>query len=377
MPWNDVTTMELRREFVSLAAQRTMPFAHLCARFNISRKTGYKWLARYAATGEDGLADQPRRPHHSPTITDPTMTAAIRLVATAQPTWGGRLIRHRLLNQGHTRVPAASTITAILAREGLRTPPHPPVRPVIRFEADDPNHRWQMDFKGWTATRTGRLVPFVLLDESSRFLLLLEHMPTTTFAAVQELLTECFRRYGLPWQLLSDNGPPWGSSRPRTLTRMDVWLLRLGVRPLHGRPLHPQTQGKVERFHRTLERDVLQQHPFDTPHEAQQALDAFRVVYNHERPHSACGFRPPADRYTLSRRPFPDTLPPIQYDDAVPVRIVSAKGTIRYETRVLFLSEALQGLPVGVYPTLVDGVVRVQFCSRTIATADLRTLEAD
>ncbi len=147
-------------------------------------------------------------------------------------------------------------------------------------------------------------------------------------------------------QLLADNGPPWGSSHSPILTRMDVWLLRLGVRPLHGRPLHPQTQGKIERFHRTLTRDVLQQ-PFDSPAQAQVALDAYRVVYNHERPHSALGFRTPADCYRLSPRPFPEQVPPILYDDAVPVRRVSAKGTIRYQNRVVFLSEALQGFPVG------------------------------
>lgn len=376
MPWNDVTVMELRREFVTLAAQHTVPFVALCARFGISRKTGYKWLARFAEAGETGLDDRSRRPHASPTITDAETTGRIRIVATAHPTWGGRLIRHALLNEGHTGVPAASTITAILAREGLRERDASASHPVIRFEAEAPNHRWQMDFKGWVPTRTGRLIPFTVLDEASRFLLVLEHMPTGTFTAVQAGLTEAFRRYGLPWQLLADNGPPWGSARPRTLTRMDVWLLRLGVRPLHGRPRHPQTQGKLERFHRTLTSDVLQQ-PFDAPQQAQVALDAYRVVYNHERPHSALGFHPPADRYTLSPRAFPEILPPIVYDEAASVRQVSAKGTIRYQHRVLFVSEALQGLPVGVCPTLVEGVVRIQFCARTITTMDLRTLEAD
>lgn len=376
MPWKDATIMDLRREFVTAADQGTMPFATLCARFGISRKTGYKWVARFQVEGVAGLVDQSRRPQTSPGSTDPATIAMIRIVATAHPTWGGRLIRHALRNQGLREVPAASTITAILAREGLRPRDTPAPRPVIRFEADAPNHRWQMDFKGWTATRTGRLVPLTILDESSRFLLLLEHMPSTTFAAVQAVLTDGFRRYGLPWQLLADNGPPWGTSRPRTLTRMDVWLLRLGIRPLHGRPWHPQTQGKIERLHKTLTSDVLTQ-PFDSPQQAQKALDAFRLVYNHERPHTALGFRPPADRYVLSPRPFPERLPRIAYDEDAQVRQVSAKGTIRYQHRVLFLSEALQGLPVGLYPTLVDGVVRIQFCHRTLTTVDLRTLEPD
>ncbi len=153
--------------------------------------------------------------------------------------------------------------------------------------------------------------------------------------------------------------------------------MRLGVRPLHGRPWHPQTQGKIERFHKTLEIDVFQQHHFDSPAAAQPALDAYRLVYNQERPHSAAGFRPPAERYVLSRRPFPEALPPIVYADEAAVRRVTNGGWIRYHNRMLFLSEALQGLPVGVYPTLVDGVVRIQFCSRTLQTVDLRTLETE
>jgi len=272
-------------------------------------------------------------------------------------------------------VPAASTITAILGREGLRDHVAPVAHPGIRFEADAPNHRFQMDFKGWVPSRTGRIIPFTVLDEYSRYVLLLEHTADGTFPAIQALLTDCFRRYGLPWQLLADNGPPWGSSHPRTLTRLDVWLLRLGVRPLHGRPWHPQTQGKLERFHRTLAHDVFQLQTFDSPAEAQVALDAFRQVYNHERPHAALAYQASASRYALSPRIFPETLPAIVYDDEVPVRTVTAKGIIRYQNRPIYLSEALGGLPVGLYPTLVDGVVQIRFCARTITTIDLRTLD--
>lgn len=377
MPWKDVTIVEQRAEFVRLAKTGQYTITELSRRFKIHRKTGHKWITRDEHEGEAGLVDRSRRPHTSPRATPPAVVERIRVIATAHPTWGGRLIQHRLRALGLEPVPAASTITAILTREGLRIPEQPTPRPVIRFEADAPNHRWQMDFKGWERSRTGRIVPFTVLDEHSRFVLILDHTPTGTLAAVQALLTDGFRRYGLPWQLLADNGPPWGASRPKTLTHMDVWLLRLGIRPLHGRPRHPQTQGKVERFHRTLAHDVFQAQTFDSPAEAQTALDAFRLVYNHERPHTPLGFRTPAEVYQLSPRPFPETLPAIEYDEEATVRQVSARGTIRYAGRVLFLSEALRGLPVGLYPTLTDGVVRVQFCARTITTIDLRTLEQD
>ena len=374
MPWKDVSLMDLRRDFVVLAEHGEIPLTDLCRRFGISPKTGRKWRARYAAEGRAGLENRSRRPHTSPTRTPPEVVAQIRIVATAHPTWGGRLIRHRLLHLGIAPVPAASTITEILRRDNLR-PLAPAAPPLIRYNAEAPNERWQMDFKGWERARTGRIIPFTVLDDHSRYLLVLEQTADGTLAAVQALLTDCFRRFGLPWQLLADNGPPWGSSHPKTLTAMDVWLLRLGIRPLHGRPLHPQTQGKLERLHKTLATDVFQGTSFATPEDAQPALDAFRRVYNHERPHTQHGFRPPADVYYPSPRPFPETLPPILYDDAAQVRLVSGRGTIRYAGRTLFLSEALTGLPVGVYPTLVDGVIRIQFCARTWTTIDLRTAE--
>jgi len=374
MPWKDVSLMQLRHEFVTLAAQGDIPLIELCARFGISPKTGRKWRRRFAESGQAGLANRSRRPLTSPAQTPAAMVDQIRIVAVAHPTWGGRMLHHRLTNMGLVAVPAASTITTILQREGLRPPPLVPVRPVIRFDADAPNDRWQMDFKGWKPTPAGPLIPFTVIDDHSRFLLQLEHTGLCTFAVIQALLTELFRRYGLPWQLQSDNGPPWGSSRPHTLTQMDVWLRRLDIRPVHGRPRHPQSQGKIERFHRTLEADLLQHQTFASPASAQVAMDAFRQIYNHERPHSHLGFRPPADCYRLSPRVFPEVLPAIVYDDDVEVRHVSDKGTIRYQGRTIFLSEALQGLPVGLSPTLVDGVIRIQFAARTWKAIDLRTL---
>ena len=236
MPWKDASVMDLRRDFVILDQQREISFTESRRRFGISPKTGRKWRARYAEAGSAGLEDRSRRPQMSPNVTPSEVVEEIRIVAAANPSWGGRLIRHRLLNMGMSSVPAASTITTILKREGMRTPAQPAPHPVIRFEADAPNHRWQMDFKGWEHTRTGRVAPLTVLDDHSRFLLVLEHTANGTFTAIQAVLTDCFRRYGLPWQLLSDNGPPWGASRPRTRTQMDVWLMRLGIRPLHGRP---------------------------------------------------------------------------------------------------------------------------------------------
>jgi transposase InsO family protein len=371
MPWKDVTVMELRREFVQLAEHGGIPFAQVCRRFGISPQTGRKWRDRYRADGEAGLGDRSRRPHGSPNQTPPATVDAIQQLVDQYPTWGGRKIKARLEALGLV-APAASTITAIVSRDQLRPPVQPPVQPVIRFDAAAPNDRWQMDFKSPESSPGGRILPLTVLDDHSRLLLLLEHVPDQTFATVQTRLIALFRRYGLPWQLLTDNGPPWGSSRAHTLTQMDVWLIQLAIRPRHGRVYHPQTQGKVERFHRTLRADLFQLHTFASPAAAQIAMQRYREVYNMERPHEHLGMQPPISHYRPSLREYPETLPEIVYDTGVTVRTVSAKGTIRFQGQVIFLSEALQGLPVGLSPTLAAGVYRVQFASYTWRTLDLR-----
>lgn len=373
MPWKDVTRMELRREFVTLALRGEGSFAALCRHYGITPQTGRKWRDRYLADGVAGLEERSRRPHQSPASTPAEVIAQIRSLADTYPTWGGRKIKARLEHLGLV-APAASTVTAIMQREGLRDAPLPPVRPIVRFEAEAPNDRWQMDFKSPYASPGGLIQPLTVLDDCSRFLLLLEQTTRQTFAVVQTRLIELFRRYGRPWQILTDNGPPWGSSHPHTLTQLDVWLMRLDIRSRHGRPMHPQTQGKVERFHRTLHADLFQHHTFRSPAAAQVGMDRYREIYNHERPHAQLGQHPPATRYQPSSRVYPEVLPEIVYDADAVVRIVSAKGTIRYQGQVVFLSAALQGLPVGLYPTMREGIVRVQFCSTTWRSLDLRHL---
>ncbi len=293
----------------------------LCSRFGISRSKGYKWLGRYATQGRTGLADRSRRPHHSPTRTCEAVEAAVlRIREDSNDAWGGRKIAQVLKRDRGQIAPAPSTITQILRRHGKleqRASEHP--GPYQRFEREQPNELWQMDFKGDFALGRGRCYPLTIIDDHSRYALGIEACANHQDGATRERLMMVFRRYGLPDAMLMDNGSPWGDPGGGRFTAFTVWLLRLGVRVTHGRPYHPQTQGKDERFHRTIAAEVLANRQFGDLAECQRVFDKWRHKYNYIRPHQALGLATPSDRYRPSRRSFPESLPPIEYgpDDCV------------------------------------------------------------
>lgn len=309
----------------------------------------------------------------SPRQTPPAVEAEVIALRMAHPTWGGRKIEARLDALGVAKVPTPSTITGILHRHGLIDPATTPPHRFQRFERATPNELWQLDFKGHHPMRTGRVHPLSVLDDHSRFALGLVACAHEQGSLVRQHLIACFERYGLPGAILADNGPPWGGSHPGAMTGLDAWFLRLGIQVIHGRPRHPQTQGKVERWHRTLKTDVFQFGLFRDLAATQAAFDTFRTTYNTERPHEALGMAVPADRYQPSSRPYPQTLPDIVYSDDCTVCRVHYSGTIWFQQRTLFISEALRGLPVGVRPTTVDGVFVVRFCDQAIKRLDLRS----
>jgi transposase InsO family protein len=370
MPWSEASTVSLRSEFVHLAAADGANVSELARRFGISRKTAYKWLSRFAAAGSAGLTDQSRRPQNSPAATTDAVERVILELRAKHPAWGGRKLRRRLLDLGAVDVPAASTITAILRRHGRLGPRAGQPRAFTRFEQDAPNRLWQMDFKGYLAAGAGSCHPLSVLDDHSRYATGLFACPDQTARTVQACLTGVFRRYGLPERVLCDNGPPFGSWES-PYTALGVWLLRLGVAVSHGRPYHPQTQGKDERFHRTLQAEVLQGRSFADLGRCQVAFDAWRDVYNHERPHEALGLTVPARRYVVSRRPYPEVLPEPQYGPGDLVRTVQRNGTISFRGRDWRVGEAFRGQRVGVRPQ-ADGVWEVYFSAHAVARIDVR-----
>jgi transposase InsO family protein len=374
MPWTELSVMDQREEFVKLASAAGANRKELCRRFGISRKTGYKLLRRYAAEGCAGLADRSRRPRRSPgRIPDAVETEVLRIRKASRDAWGGRKIAAVMQRSGHAEVPAPSTITAILRRHGklaARADEHP--GPYQRFERAAPNELWQMDFKGHFPMVAGRCHPLTVLDDHSRYAVGLAACGDEQEGTVRQRLVAVFRRYGLPWAMIMDNGAPWGDAGDQRYTIFTVWLLRLGVRVTHGRPRHPQTQGKDERFHRTLKAEVLSARSFRDLDECQTAFDGWRHVYNHERPHDALDLAVPADRYRPSPRAFPETLPPIEYGPGDIVRIVDSEGCISFRNRKWRLGKPFRKQPIALRPTREDGVFSAHYCTHRIATLDVR-----
>lgn len=375
MPWRESTLMSERSEFVVFARAPGANVSELCRRFGISRKTGYKWLQR--TLGGLEVHDCSRRPRNSPRQTAPGVEAHVLAVRHRYPFYGGRKIRSMLGREGIERPPAASTITAILDRNGLLSPERRRVRNWQRFEEAAPNALWQMDFKGHFPLSRGRCHPLTVLDDHSRFCICLAACPDEQGNNVRKHLTAAFQRYGLPERMLMDNGPPWGSSGQGLHTSFSVWLMRLGVRVSHSRPLHPQTQGKDERFHRTLKLEVISRRPVwhDNP-EVQAAFDSYRPVYNFERPHQALGFEVPGSRYAPSLRSFPAVLPAIEYDSQFKVRRVQNNGRVELKGRRYFVGKAFIGEPVGLLQT-GESLWDVYYCHQRIAQIDLSVTRTD
>ena len=376
MPWAQVSTMSLRQEFVIFARQPGVNRRALCRRFSISPKTGYKWLERVTREGLGAVHDRSRRPHHSPRRTAPETEAAVLAVHASDPTWRGRKLQRRLRDLGAAVVPAASTITAILHRHGVvRAGPAGAGRPWQRFEQEIPNALWQMDFTGHFPLHAGgRCHPLAVLDDHSRFALTLRACANEQGATVQAALTGCFERYGLPERMLMDNGPPWGSDAAHRHTPLTAWLMRLGIAISHGRPYHPQTQGKVERFHRTLRLELLRTQRWRDLAHCQAALDPWRQRYNCVRPHDALELAVPATRYRPSLRPFPVELAPIEYPPGDVIRRVHSDGHISFHGHTVLVSKAFRGQPVGLRPTNTDGCFEVFFCQFHVHSIDLRNM---
>ena len=373
MPWQEVSTMSLRQEFVTLARKEGANKSLLADRFGISRPTGYKWLRRFAAEGTAGLQDRSRQPRHSPQRTAPEIEATVLQVRWEHPAWGGRKIRRWLQNHGHTPTPSPSTVTEVLRRHGqideAQAAKH---RPWQRFERAAPNELWQMDFKGHFALVHGRCHPLTVIDDHSRFLVGLEACGNEQWTTVQGRLTPIFRRYGLPERMIMDNGAPWGSDLEHPYTPLTVWLWRLGIGVSHGRPYHPQTQGKDERLHRTLKAELLQGRTFHDLAHCQQTFDPWRDGYNLERPHEALGLATPSSRYQPSPRPFPETLSPIEYGPGDHLRKVQLQGALSFHGKTFQVGKAFEGFPVALRETATDGVWAVYFLSHVIASIDER-----
>ena len=373
MPWRTSSAMSQRHEFVMLASHEQSNIRQLCGRFGIGPATAYKWLHRFEAHGLPGLEELSRRPQHSPNRTTDELEQVVIDLRKKHPAWGCRKLRHRLLALGHGVVPSPSTITAILRRHQLLDPKESVKHQAFqRYERAAPNELWQMDFKGEFKLPQGRCYPLTILDDHSRFAIALQACARNTRNITQTALIQVFRRYGLPDWITCDNGSPWGSGGRSYYTALGVWLLRLGIGISHSRPHHPQTQGKDERFHRTLAAEVLRYQHGSSLAQWQRHFDQWRIVYNTERPHEALAMAVPASRYQPSRRRYPEQLPAIEYGPADIVRKVRHFGHIKYEGREYHVGSAFYGLHVALRQTTTDDLFDVFFCNHKIGKLDLR-----
>jgi len=370
MPWKEVSAMSARREFVTLAAGPAANVRELCRRFAISPTTGYKWIGR--ADSED-FEDRSRRPHHSPNRTETTIEQLVLEIRDAHPFWNARKIRRLLERELRSEqcVPAASTIGAILKRNGRIDPKATAkAHQWQRFEHAAPNELSQIDFMGHFAVGERRCYPLTMLDDHSRYAQLLVACANERTETVQQHLIGAFRRFGLPRAMNMDNGNPWGNPTGDPYTKLTVWLIRLGICISHSRPLHPQTNGKEERFHRTIRTELLGRRSFTSFTDIQHLFDRWRDVYNHDRPHEALGLDVPASRYLPSARSYPEGVPAIEYNENDVVRKVRHNGMLAVWRHDFYVGQAFAGEWLALRPTRQDGIWDLYFCHKRIKTID-------
>lgn len=377
MPWLETVPMDERLQFIQDALSDRFTMSELCARYGVSRRVGYKWLARYAEEGRRGLKDRSRAPHHCPhRITD----EIAELLCTARrehPFWGARKLlkvlatRHRSI----TAWPVPSTAADLLARRGLvhkrrmrRPHQHPGVVPPTTAA---PNDLWTADFKGQFRTGNGvYCFPLTIADQHTRFLLSCHGLLSTQTVTARPVFERAFREYGIPNAIRTDNGVPFATQAIHGLSYLNVWWMSLGIQHQRIHPGKPQQNGAHERMHRTLKRQAIK--PVRGSCAAQQKnFDAFRHEYNDERPHEHLDQETPASHYLTSSRPYPSRKPLPEYPGHFVIKKVTTGGTFRFHKRLLYLANAMVDQTIGLEES-DDGRWQIYFNTVLLATLDER-----
>lgn len=365
MPWAETEPMKERMRFAADVERGLYSMTEACARYGISRRTGYKWLDRYEAEGPMGLLERSRAPHGCPHRLEAGVVAAIVEARRWHPSWGPRkLLAWLAKRRPDLMLPAASTAGDLLKRRGLVHPrrrrrhwEHPGA-PVVAVGA--PNDLWTTDYKGEFLTRDGRYChPLTIADQLSRYLLACAARRSVCTDETRPIFERLFREVGLPAAIQSDNGVPFCSVGIRGLSALNIWWIRLGIRHVRIEPGHPEQNGAHERMHRTLKAETTRPPAFNRAAQ-QRKFDAFRRTYNHERPHEALAQQPPARLWQPSPREYPRSLPTPEYPGHHLVRLVGSGGTIRFHGRQLFLSRALDDEYIGLEEA-ADGIWSVYF----------------
>ena len=348
MPWESRTVEDQRKEFAQ-AAVCCNNFSALCREFGITRHTGYKWIERYS-TGQP-LTDLSRRPHTSPSRTPEAVEQLILAVRLDNPGWGAKMIRDVLIQDGYKNIPCAKTVNNILHRYNCISPEESQKRqPFTRFEKELCNQMWQADFKGEFRMVDGNYCyPLDIMDDHSRFAIRVEPRLGTANVVIP-VFTEAFREFGLPDSILSDNGAQFAGFR-KGYTQFERWLMDLDILPIHGRIKHPQTQGKIERFHRSMKQELLNHTTIANIEDAKYKLSAWRDKYNNIRPHEALGRKRPVDVYRPSQRQYNEKIEKYEYGGEHHVIKVNSWGYARFDKWQVYLSETMRNQYIEFRPT--------------------------
>jgi putative transposase len=373
----DTNVLEQRSQFVRDFASGQWSMSERCERYGVTRPTGYKWITRHRASGDEGLMNRSRAPHQCPPRTSGDLEALI-LAARHEYGWGAKKLLQVLRNRHPARPwPARSTLNAMLERHGLlhknrrrRKWTHPGATPI---RTDAPNQVWPADFKGQFKTGDGYYCyPLTVTDHFSRALLVCRGLPSVKTADAKPVFRALFRSVGLPDAIRTDNGTPFASTGIHGLSGLNVWWMQLGI--VHQRilPSSPQENGTHERMHRELKRETTR--PAASSLRAQQRrFDAFRRRYNDERPHEGIDNQTPGSLWIPSLRGYPERITAPMYPAHMEVRRVSTAGTFRLHARQPFLSQALRNEHIGL-EEVADGIWNIVYYQTLLGKIDERNL---
>lgn len=381
MPWLETSSMEQRERFIADDRRGLYPRAERCARYGISRKTGYKWLAHYHEEGRRGRQDRSHAPHRCPHRITEELAELLVKARRQHPDWGpGKLLdwlgpRHPEIEEAAW--PAVSTVGDLLVREGLvkkrrrrRPPQHPGVVPPTTTA---PNDLWTTDFKGQFPTGDGIwCYPLTIGDQHTRYLLACKGLPHIKGRGARPVFEHTFRAFGLPRAIRTDNGVPFATCGIHGLSQFNVWWMRLGIPHQRIRPASPQENGAHERMHRTLKAGACRP-PRANLAAQQRAFNRFRTLYNEQRPHDYLGGRTPGSCYTASPRPYPERLPPLESPGHFLVKRVTNAGTFRLKHKLLFIATALKQQEIGLEET-DDGIWSIFFGTVLLGKVDEREM---
>lgn len=371
MPWRYKTVSQTRKEFVERVLRGEKSKSALCREYGISRPTGDKWVNRYL--NGDTLENKSKRPFKTVNKTNEDIESLIVSQRRKEPAIGAVKIHKMLTKEGVCNLPSVSTINNILHRNGLITKEaSQAATPYKRFEKENPNDMWQADFKGHYRMQNGlRCHPLSIIDDCTRYCLCADAKENERLDSTYASFEAVFREFGLPKVLLCDNGNPWGASQSTAITKFEVRLMELGILTVHIRAVHPQTQGKVERFNRSFKNERLRFHTPKDIFEAQEQRLEYREFYNNKRPHFALNLDTPASHYKHSEIKYPEKIERWDYPYGTEVHKVKSSGYITFQGQGYFLSEGLANKEIGILPSDDDGVFNVIFRQFRVAKIDI------